>query len=55
MLALNHDFLDLHFDHQDFKLILMDMDSTCNTTSADWPEEIVCLELRAGFEATKQQ
>ena len=55
MLEFYYDFLDRYFDRHDFKLIQMDTDSSYITISTDWLEDIICPELHAEFEATKQQ
>ena len=50
ILELYSDFFDQYFEHRDLDLIQMDA-----VNSADWLEDIVRPELRAEFEAKKQQ
>ena len=50
ILEFYSDFFDWYFEHRDLELIQMDA-----AISADWFEDIVRPELRAEFEARKQQ
>ena len=49
------DFLDRYVDRLDFELIQMDTDSNYMAISGDKLEDIIRPELRAEFEATKEQ
>jgi len=55
MLEFYYDFLNRYISRRDFELIQMDTDSNYIAISADRLEDIVRPELRAEFEATKQQ
>ena len=55
MLEFYHDFLDRYFDRKDFELIQMDTDSNYIAISGESLEDIVRPELKAEFEAQKNQ
>ena len=55
MLEFYYDFLDRYVDRRDFELIQMDTDSNYMAISGDKLEDIIRPEMRAEFEATKNQ
>ena len=55
MLEFYYDFLDKYFDRRDFELIQMATDSNYIAISAGSLKEIVRPELRAEFEAKKEE
>ena len=54
MLKFYYDFLDRYVHCHNFELIQVDMDSNYMAISGNKLEDIVCLELRAEFEAPKK-
>ena len=55
MIEFYYDFLDKYLDRKDFELIQMDTDSLYMAMSGERLEDIVRPELKAEFEAEKNQ